>query len=154
MRRNALRPTTPPNVRLRYANRTYNSYRICAPTALTHWLRLCYSLINYKSMPLSFILYNQVIPTPLNQEAVMKVSTLVCSCVLLVLSSASLAESSDVKKPDNPPTITQLPKAPEMSEIPTMKEQGKRMASLMEKIHEITDPAERKRIMAEAMCPQ
>jgi hypothetical protein len=41
-----------------------------------------------------------------------------------------------------------------MSEIPTMKEQGKRMASLMEKIHEITDPAERKRIMAEAMCPQ
>jgi hypothetical protein len=81
----------------------------------------------------------------------MKFSTLVCSCVLLVLSSASWAESSDVKKPDNPPTITQSPKPPEMSEIPTMKEQGKRMASLMEKIHEITDPAERKRIMAEAM---
>jgi hypothetical protein len=84
----------------------------------------------------------------------MKVSKLVCSCVLLVLSSASWAESSDVNKPDNPPPITQSPKAPEMSEIPTMKEQGKRMASLMEKIHEITDPAERKRIMAEAMCPQ
>ena len=84
----------------------------------------------------------------------MKISTLVCSCVLLVLSSASWAESSEVKKVDNPPTITQSPKPPEMSEIPTMKEQGKRMASLMEKIHEIKDPAERKRIMAEAMCPQ
>jgi hypothetical protein len=84
----------------------------------------------------------------------MKISTLVCSCILLVLSSASLAESSDIKKLDNPQPITQSPKTPEMSEIPTMKEQGKRMASLMEKIHEITDPTERKRIMAEAMCPQ
>ena len=84
----------------------------------------------------------------------MKISNLVCIYILLVLSSASWAESSDVKKPDNPPTITQSPKVPEMSEIPTMKEQGKRMASLMEKIHEITDPAERKRIMSEAMCPQ
>ena len=84
----------------------------------------------------------------------MKISSLVCSYVLLMLSSASWAESSDTKKANNPPPITQLPKAPEMSEIPTMKEQGKRMASLMEKINEITDPAERKRIMAEAMCPQ
>ena len=84
----------------------------------------------------------------------MKISTLFYGCILLVLSSASWAESSEVKKADNPPTITQSPKPPEMSEIPTMKEQGKRMASLMEKIHEITDPAERKRIMAEAMCPQ
>lgn len=84
----------------------------------------------------------------------MKIAILVCSCVLLVLASASWAESNEVNKKDNPPTITQSPKAPEMSEIPTMKEQGKRMASLMEKIREITDPAERKRIMAEAMCPQ
>ena len=84
----------------------------------------------------------------------MKISTLFCSCVLLTMCNASWAESNDFKKADNPPTITQSPKAPEMSEIPTMKEQGKRMASLMEKIHEITDPAERKRIMAEAMCPQ
>ena len=84
----------------------------------------------------------------------MKISTLFCGCILLVLSSASWAESSEVKKVDNPPNITQSPKPPEMSEIPTMKEQGKRMASLMEKIHEIKDPAERKRIMAEAMCPQ
>ena len=84
----------------------------------------------------------------------MKIFTMVYSCILLVLSSASWAESSEVKKADNSTTITQSPKPPEMSEIPTMKEQGKRMASLMEKIHEITDPAERKRIMAEAMCPQ
>ena len=84
----------------------------------------------------------------------MKIFTLRCSYVLLYLSSASWAESSDNKKANNPPPITQSPKAPEMSEIPTMKEQGKRMASLMEKINEITDPAERKRIMAEAMCPQ
>ena len=84
----------------------------------------------------------------------MKFSSLICGFVLLGLAQSSWAESSEVKKADNPPTITQSPKPPEMSEIPTMKEQGKRMASLMEKIHEITDPAERKRIMTEAMCPQ
>ena len=44
--------------------------------------------------------------------------------------------------------------APAMSEIPTMKEQGERMAVLMEKLTKETDPAERKRIMAEAICPQ
>jgi hypothetical protein len=113
------------------------------------------TLINKLQIPLSDLYHLQSIyPTPFSQEAVMKISTLVCSCVLLVLSSACWAESSEVKKADNPPPITQSPKAPEMSEIPTMKEQGKRMAALMEKIHEITDPAERKRIMAEAMCPQ
>ena len=84
----------------------------------------------------------------------MKISTLICSFILLALSLSSWAESNEEKKPNNLPSITQTPKAPEMSEIPTMKEQGKRMAMLMEKIHEITDPAERKRIMAEAMCPQ
>jgi len=84
----------------------------------------------------------------------MKISNMVCTYILLALSSASWAESSNFKKVDNPSPITQSPKAPEMSEIPTMKEQGKRMTSLMEKINEITDPAERKRIMAEAMCPQ
>ena len=35
-----------------------------------------------------------------------------------------------------------------------MKEQGERMAVLMEKLTKETDPAERKRIMAEAICPQ
>jgi hypothetical protein len=35
-----------------------------------------------------------------------------------------------------------------------MQEQGKRMAALMEKIKEVTDPAERKRLLAEAVCPQ
>ena len=150
----ALPTTTSSNVRLRYANRTYNTYRTLAPTA--SWLlNITHQFIKKSKKPTSeFYPLQSSNPTPLSQEAVMKISTLVCSCVLLVLSSASLAESSGVKKPDNPPPITQSPKAPEMSEIPTMKEQGKRMASLMEKIHEITDPAERKRIMAEAMCPQ
>ena len=44
--------------------------------------------------------------------------------------------------------------APQMSEIPVMKEQGKHMAMMMEKLKDITDPAERKRILSEAMCPQ
>jgi len=43
---------------------------------------------------------------------------------------------------------------PALSDIPIMQEQGKRMAALMEKIQEITDPAERKRMLAEAVCPQ
>ncbi len=52
------------------------------------------------------------------------------------------------------PPATPSAGAPAMSEIPTMKEQGERMAVLMERLTKETDPAERKRIMAEAICPQ
>lgn len=43
---------------------------------------------------------------------------------------------------------------PQMSEIPTMKQQGERMAVLMEQLSKESDPEVRRKIMAEAMCPQ
>ena len=43
---------------------------------------------------------------------------------------------------------------PAMSEIPTMKAQGERMATLMEQLSRESNPEIRRRIMAEAMCPQ
>ena len=43
---------------------------------------------------------------------------------------------------------------PTMSEIPTMKQQGERMAVLMEQLSKESNPDIRRRIMAEAMCPQ
>lgn len=43
---------------------------------------------------------------------------------------------------------------PQMSEIPKMKQQGERMAVLMEQLSKESDPEIRRKIMAEAMCPQ
>jgi hypothetical protein len=43
---------------------------------------------------------------------------------------------------------------PAMSEIPTMKQQGQRMAVLMQQLSKESNPDIRRRIMAEAMCPQ
>lgn len=45
-------------------------------------------------------------------------------------------------------------RTPQMSEIPVMKQQGERMAGLMEQLSKESDPEVRRRIMAEAMCPQ
>lgn len=75
---------------------------------------------------------------------------------LLVFAAAqpALADQRN-DKPEASQTQSGKPgDAPPMSEIPTMKEQGKHMATMMEKLKDITDPAERKRILAEAMCPQ
>jgi hypothetical protein len=45
-------------------------------------------------------------------------------------------------------------RTPQMSEIPVMKQQGERMAVLMEQLSKESDPEVRRRIMAEAVCPQ
>lgn len=44
--------------------------------------------------------------------------------------------------------------APQMSELPSMKAEGERIAALMEKLAKESDPAERRRIMAELSCAQ
>ncbi len=67
----------------------------------------------------------------------------------------SPAISEDKTQPPGFPTpVAKTGEAPAMSDIPKMKEQGERMAVLMEKLTRESDPAERRRIMAEAMCPQ
>lgn len=79
-------------------------------------------------------------------------NSLVCAAALgLALSLPALADEQEKQATAQLKTTAE---APAMSEIPKMKEQGERMAVLMEKLTKETDPAERKRIMAEAMCPQ
>ncbi len=78
--------------------------------------------------------------------------SLACTAVLgLALSLPAFAEEQEQQ---GSPQLKTAGETPAMSEIPKMKEQGERMAVLMEKLTKETDPAERKRIMAEAICPQ
>ena len=83
----------------------------------------------------------------------MKSSLLILTAALgfgwcqLALAEAKEEPKTSVKSADSG-AVTQ------MSDVPIMQEQGKRMAALMEKIKEVTDPAERKRLLAEAVCPQ
>lgn len=79
-------------------------------------------------------------------------TSLACMSLLgLAIAMPALADDQ-VKQPPAQPD--QAAGTPAMSDIPKMKEQGERMAVLMEKLTKETDPAERKRIMAEAICPQ
>lgn len=45
-------------------------------------------------------------------------------------------------------------KAPALADMPFMKEEAKRLAALMERLQKTTDPAERRKIMAETSCAQ
>ena len=83
----------------------------------------------------------------------MKTLTSLTCTAALGLAFAIPAMADDQSTPAPAPS-TPAAGTPAMSEIPKMKEQGERMAVLMEKLTKETDPAERKRIMAEAICPQ
>ena len=72
----------------------------------------------------------------------------------LCANQSALAESKEESLTTTQSPASKPGTAPQMSEIPVMQEQGQRMATMMEKLTHITDPAERKRILAEAMCPQ
>lgn len=85
----------------------------------------------------------------------MRTDQLLLIAMLTVAVPAMAGEEMEVKvnAPDFAlPATTNQP--PQMSEIPKIKEQGKRMAELMQKIQDVKDPAERKRMLAEATCPQ
>lgn len=79
------------------------------------------------------------------------------ACVLLLTLGAAYAESrtpqitADLNQ-DRGRTTTGEP--PRMSDIPIMKQQGERMAVLMEQLSKESDPDIRRKIMAEAVCPQ
>lgn len=75
--------------------------------------------------------------------------------IILAAIAASTAAAADDNKASTVDAQTAPPsQTPQMSEIPKMKEQGKRIAELMQKIQDVKDPAERKRMLAEATCPQ
>lgn len=73
--------------------------------------------------------------------------------MLALSAAASVSASENEEKPSTEPQVT-LGETPAMSEIPTMKQQGQRMAVLMEQLSKESNPDIRRRIMAEAMCPQ
>ncbi len=91
----------------------------------------------------------------------MKLASLTAALLALGLAAASHAEPAAEKEAKQaakrldaeaaPPVAGT---APQMSEIPVMKQQGERMAVLMEQLTKESDPEVRRRIMAEAMCPQ
>ena len=70
----------------------------------------------------------------------------------LALGLATHAADNEEHPNTTPPA--KVGETPAMSEIPTMKAQGERMATLMEQLSKESNPDIRRRIMAEAMCPQ
>ena len=72
----------------------------------------------------------------------------------LVLATSLQTQASDKEEKPTPEPQLSVGETPAMSEIPTMKQQGQRMAVLMEQLSKESNPDIRRRIMAEAMCPQ
>ncbi len=71
------------------------------------------------------------------------------------LACAALAHADDASTQAAASQASQgTPNPPPMSELPMMKAEGERIAALMERLAKETDPAERRRIMAEVTCPQ
>jgi hypothetical protein len=73
---------------------------------------------------------------------------------MLVLGATLPAQASDKEEKPTPEQQLSVGQTPAMSEIPTMKQQGERMAVLMQQLSKESNPDIRRRIMAEAMCPQ
>lgn len=74
--------------------------------------------------------------------------------VTLVLGASLSVQAADKEEKTIPEPQISLGETPAMSEIPMMKQQGQRMAVLMEQLSKESNPDIRRRIMAEAMCPQ
>jgi len=72
---------------------------------------------------------------------------------LAFAASLSTQASEKEEKPTPEPQFS-VGETPAMSDIPTMKQQGQRMAVLMEQLSKESNLDIRRRIMAEAMCPQ
>lgn len=72
----------------------------------------------------------------------------------LALGANLTAQASDKEEKPTPEPQLSVGETPAMSEIPAMKQQGQRMAVLMEQLSKESNPDIRRRIMAEAMCPQ
>jgi len=82
----------------------------------------------------------------------MRTNYVIISMLMLGVSISTQASDKE-EKPTTEPQLS-VAQTPTMSEIPTMKQQGERMAVLMEQLSKESNPDIRRRIMAEAMCPQ
>lgn len=94
--------------------------------------------------------YNEVQPD--DGELEMKKTCILIATLSLGLSLGAVAADQEEKPAAAPPA--KPGETPALSEIPTMKAQGERMVTLMEQLSKESNPDIRRRIMAEAMCPQ
>jgi len=73
---------------------------------------------------------------------------------MLMLGATLPAQAADKEEKPTSELQRSVGQTTAMSEIPTMKQQGERMAVLMQQLSKESNPDIRRRIMAEAMCPQ
>ena len=81
----------------------------------------------------------------------------VLAATLCALALSALAQAADKEQKSEslqPIQATPEAKRPSMADLPFMKEEAKRLAALMERLQKETDPAERRKIMAETSCTQ
>ncbi len=81
----------------------------------------------------------------------------ILAATLCALALSALAQAADKEQKSEslqPIQATPEAKRPSMADMPFMKEEAKRLAALMERLQKETDPAERRKIMAETSCTQ
>ena len=75
-------------------------------------------------------------------------------CAFALSASAQAADKDQKPEPARPAEAAPAPRSSSMADIPAVKEEAKRLAALMERLQKETDPAERRKIMAETSCAQ
>ena len=75
-------------------------------------------------------------------------------CALALSTVAQAADKEEKVESTQPAQTASEAKRPSMADLPLMKEEAKRLATLMEQLQKETDPAERRKIMAETSCAQ
>lgn len=87
----------------------------------------------------------------------MKKLPLLIAAAGMITAGVACAETAGAQSPSaSQPQASRTPGSatPQLSDNPKMQAEGKRLAALMEKLQKESDPEERRKIMAEAMCPQ
>ncbi len=84
----------------------------------------------------------------------MKAQTFFAALAGLLLATVAYADNGESQQPQQPAASEPQGKPITMAELPKMKAEGERIAALMEKLQKEGDPAERRKIMSELMCPQ
>jgi hypothetical protein len=75
-------------------------------------------------------------------------------CVVALSAAAHAADKDQKNEAARPAEAAPVPRSSSMADIPAVKEEAKRLAALMERLQKETDPAERRKIMAETSCAQ
>ncbi len=81
----------------------------------------------------------------------MKIQPLFATLAPLLLATLAHADNGESQQPA---ASEPQGKPITMAELPKMKAESERIAALMEKLQKEGDPAERRKIMSELMCPQ